>query len=286
MQGENISLELPNLGQLICKNKLVAVKFNEYILRDTRHVLTKSVDERKMRGNMSLTTDNLKKFANIANMSQKLAEKTSQFFEIDDKTKKYLSSNFNLHIDDSNMKRSVTNFDRTVASRLFDKTNKSLKDNQSYRMSQSGFFPHHPTGSKEFNMALKIIREWIRDRNYNSIASYDAVCQLAGKKSQVLNFNDLWNACKHISIDITQQQGQELFRILDSNKDGFITAQDWKTNMHFDHNNPKFLQLLQFIHQKKYNLPKILAVLGLEGVRKTTVYKLKNGLLNLYPGLS
>lgn len=52
-------------------------------------------------------------------------------------------------------------------------------------------------------MALKLIREWIRDRGYNSIESYNAICELAGKKSQALNFNDLWNACKQISIDIT-----------------------------------------------------------------------------------
>ncbi len=74
------------------------------------------------------------------------------------------------------MKRSVTNFDRIVASRLFDRTNKSLKYNQTSRMSQSGFYPHYPSGNKEFNMALKIIREWIRDRGYNSIDSYNAVC--------------------------------------------------------------------------------------------------------------
>ena len=125
---------------------------------------------------MSLTTDNLRKFANIASMTQKLSNKSSEFFEIDDNAKKYLSSTFNLHIDDSNMKRSVTNFDRTVASRIFDRTNKSLKDSQTYRVSQSGFFPNHSTTSKEFNMALKLIREWIRDQGYNSIESYNAVC--------------------------------------------------------------------------------------------------------------
>lgn len=75
-QGQNISLEIPNLGQLICRNHLVAVKFNEYLMRDTRNVLARSVDERKVRGNMSLTTDNLKKFANMAEMSSKLAGKT------------------------------------------------------------------------------------------------------------------------------------------------------------------------------------------------------------------
>jgi hypothetical protein len=60
----------------------------------------------------------------------------------------YLSNNFNLHIDNTNMKRSVTNFDRSVASRLFDKTNKSLKDSHINRLTQSGFFPGHPCASK------------------------------------------------------------------------------------------------------------------------------------------
>ena len=45
-------------------------------------------------------------------------------------------------------------------------------------------------------MALKLVREWIRDNEYSSIDSYNAVCELAGKKTQVLNANDFWNACK------------------------------------------------------------------------------------------
>jgi hypothetical protein len=79
IKGENISLEIPNLGQLICRNRLVAIKFNEYLLRDTRNVLAKSVDERKMRGNMSLTSDNLKKFSNLSEMSQQLGNKSQHF---------------------------------------------------------------------------------------------------------------------------------------------------------------------------------------------------------------
>lgn len=137
-------------------------------MRDTRNVLARSVDERKVRGNMSLTTDNLKKFANMAELTSKLAGKTQEFFNIDDRTREYLSSNFNIHIDDSNLKRSMTNFDRSVASRAFDRTNQSLKDSHNIRMTQSGFFPGRSTNSKEFNMALRIIKEWIRDKGYNS----------------------------------------------------------------------------------------------------------------------
>ena len=68
-------LELPNLGQLICRNHLVGVKFNEYVMRDTRNVLARSVDERKMRGNMSLTTANLKRLNNVSDMSYRLTGK-------------------------------------------------------------------------------------------------------------------------------------------------------------------------------------------------------------------
>ena len=76
---------------------------------------------------MSLTSDNLKRLSNISQMSHKLAGKTQDFFEIDDHTRNYLEKNFDLHIDDSNLKRSVTNFDRTIASKAFNKTNQSLK---------------------------------------------------------------------------------------------------------------------------------------------------------------
>ncbi len=52
---------------------------------------------------------------------------------------KYLTENFGLHFDSSNMKRSTTNFDRTFATRQFDQTNKSLRDSQAFRMTQSAF---------------------------------------------------------------------------------------------------------------------------------------------------
>lgn len=132
-------------------------------------------------------------------------------------------------------------------------------------------------------MALKIVREWVKEHEYNSEEGFEAFCALISKKSQVLNENELWNACKLISIDITEQQAQELFRILDNNKDGLITLDDWRANIQFAQNNAKFKELLQFIRHKKYNLSKILSILGLEGVRKVNVFTLKNGLLKLWP---
>ena len=91
------------------------------------------------------------------------------------------------------MKRSMTNFDKTVASKMFDKGNKTLKDSHSFRMTQSGTFGHTFSG-KEFNMALRIVREWIRDNGFNAKNGFNQFCDLAGKKTQVLNHSDFWNA--------------------------------------------------------------------------------------------
>lgn len=73
---------------------------------------------------------------------------------------------------------------------------------------------------------------------------------------------------------------------MDSNKDGLITLDDWKSNIHFSQNNAKFKELLHFIKQKRYNLSKILTILGLEGIRKVSIFTLKNGLIKLWPGVS
>jgi hypothetical protein len=36
-------------------------------------------------------------------------------------------------------------------------------------------------------MALKIVREWVKENDFNSDEAFEALCGLIGKKSQVLN---------------------------------------------------------------------------------------------------
>ena len=38
-------------------------------------------------------------------------------------------------------------------------------------------------------MALKLVREWVKENDYNSDEAFEALCNLIGKKSQVLNEN-------------------------------------------------------------------------------------------------
>lgn len=164
LNGQSINLQIPNVGQFICKNNLVAVKFNEYLSRDTRNIFSKSVDERKIRGNMSLTTDNLKKFAHLSDMNQKLSNAPQEFLQIDEKTREYLKSDFGFHFNQSRnpMQNSLTDFGRTYASKQFDTKNSLLRTSQISRMSQSGFLTGQiKSFNREYNMALKIVKEWV-----------------------------------------------------------------------------------------------------------------------------
>jgi len=44
------SIDIPSIGTLFARNNLVAVKFNEFITRDTRNVLSQSLDQRRQKG--------------------------------------------------------------------------------------------------------------------------------------------------------------------------------------------------------------------------------------------
>ena len=68
------------------------MKFNEYLHRDTRTVLSKSLDDRVKKGNMQLTSDNLKKFARLSEMNNRLANSSQDFLEIDENTKSFLQT--------------------------------------------------------------------------------------------------------------------------------------------------------------------------------------------------
>lgn len=111
---------------------------------------------------MKLTTDNLRKFAYLSEMNRKLGDKSEEFLEIDDSARNYLKTNYGFHFDSTNLNRSTTNFDRTVASREFDTKNRLLKTSQLSRMTQSGFMTNKIKNfNREYNLALKLVKEWV-----------------------------------------------------------------------------------------------------------------------------
>lgn len=72
-----------------------------------------------------------------------------------------------------------------------------------------------------------------------------------------MTVEDVWAACHKISMDINEQQSQELFRLLDANKDGFVTKDDWKKSIFFD-SNKLIRDTIEIIRRRKYKATAVL----------------------------
>lgn len=216
-QTGSCSIDIPSIGTFFARNNLVAVKFNEFIQRDTRNVLSQSLDQRRHKGDTQLTNDNLKKFAILAETSSRLGQKPLDFLRIDEGTKDFIKKDLGLFFDETNnLRRTVTNFDRTVATREFNNKAQELRDShisrfRSSKLSKTAFSstPNNQSLKYDYNMALRLIKEWIYSHSYNSETSFVEFAGYAkGRKDikAMLTEEDVWQACKAISTDITEQQ--------------------------------------------------------------------------------
>ena len=86
-------------------------------------------------------------------------------------------------------------------------------------------------------------------------------------------------------MDITEQQAHELFRLLDSNKDGFVTREDWNKNINYD-TNTLIKETVELIRKKNHQPTQLLKIMGLEGVSKVDVHLLKEGLQKINGNLT
>jgi hypothetical protein len=72
IQGFNVEMEIPNIGVFYIRNKVAGVKFNDYLINDTRvrmfvimkGISRKTINEKKQRGEMLLTRDALGRLSN------------------------------------------------------------------------------------------------------------------------------------------------------------------------------------------------------------------------------
>lgn len=232
----------------------------------------------------------------MAETSTRLGQKPLEFLKIDDGTKDFLKKDFGLHFDDSNnMRRTVTNFDRTVATKEFNNRAQELRDSHISRfrgskLSRTGFAgpPNIQSLKYDYNMALRIIKEWIYNNSYNSESSFvEFVNHANGKKDikALLTESDVWKACKSISSDITEQQAYELYRLLDVNKNGTVSLEEWTQVIKFDA-NAILAKVISFIQKEKLTVTNIINKMGISGLTNVDVFKLQTALKQLCPALN
>lgn len=95
----------------------------------------------------------------------------------------------------------------------------------------------------------------------------------------------MWEACKKISQDITEQQAHELFRLLDQNKDGLVTRDDWEKSIDFD-TNDLIKSTVELLRRRNYSASVALKKMGLEGMSSVGVHNLRESLQKINDKLS
>jgi hypothetical protein len=151
-------------------------------------------------------------------------------------------------------------------------------------MQRTGMSTGSTAGLKyDYNMALRLLKEWIYKHSYSSETSFEEFMNHAkGKKDlkSMLTLNDVWKGCKAISMDITEQQGQELFRLLDVDKDGYVSYDEWTKVIKFD-SNALLAKVIGFIQSNKLNSNAVINKMGISGLTAVDVYKLQGSLKQL-----
>lgn len=71
-----------------------------------------------------------------------------------------------------------------------------------------------------------------------------------------------------------------MFRLLDANKDGFVTKDDWQKNITFD-TNYLVRSTVEALRKKNIKATAALKIMGLEGISSVDVFTLKSSLQKL-----
>jgi hypothetical protein len=167
----SFDMEIPNVGTLRLRKNIVACSFNEFLMRDTRSVLTESIDARQRKGHMLLTHDNLQRLSHLTDM-RRTAGYNPSILDLDENAKRYLSSEFGIEENPApHDRRTITGLDRSLGFKPF-KTQSNFGDKkfatstfEELRKSGLTNFSLGQTRRQtrtQFNFALRALVDWIR----------------------------------------------------------------------------------------------------------------------------
>ena len=107
-------MDIPNVGTFLLRSGMAAVAFNEYLLRETKLISRKPVEERKQKGDMSLNGDSLRKFDLLSSLGNVYDDRDAEFLFIDEKAKEYMQRNLNINVDEIVRQRPATSASRSM----------------------------------------------------------------------------------------------------------------------------------------------------------------------------
>ncbi|EGR32802.1 hypothetical protein IMG5_070330 [Ichthyophthirius multifiliis] len=265
----SVDMEIPNVGFFRVRNNIVAVQFNEFLSKDAKQISNQyqQLTQKKLKGEMSLTRENLKRFLDLKSMEENLQNQPDDILEIDEKTQNFIKQNYNIDLQSLNnpTRRSIFDANRTKSANpqsIMSKT-APYRDNWiSLSGKQSKEYIHK--NRKEIDYSLKQLTIWI---NKNQLTCEDAFIEFCKKSTGnhhigiKLTSEDIYNGISKLNLEINSVQITELHRLLDHNKDGFVDLDDW-LNVFRITRNPQLQLIRENIRKSGFSEEDLLEILG------------------------
>ncbi|KAL4439089.1 hypothetical protein ABPG74_008864 [Tetrahymena malaccensis] len=262
-----IEIEIPNVGNLKIRNNIAAVIFSEILYRDTKDIASKTLAERKSKGDMSLTRERVRAF-----QQQQLFAETDRNnyrnapLQLDQGAKDYLKSFMNLDVDQLYQSETNSSFRPLTAKESVLREN-YVPVNTWRSRPKTGMFKKNQTSITQNSSGIEVITAWVRSRNLNSEDSFVEFCKFcvgtSSKKSKLTEDNII-RGILNMDIDMNSDQVNSLFKSLDYNKDGFVDYNDWCKTVKNEFNNPHLQRIKDIIKRQNLKLDDILKTMQLD----------------------
>ncbi|EGR32182.1 hypothetical protein IMG5_093060 [Ichthyophthirius multifiliis] len=256
----NVDMEIPAIGVFQVRNNIAAVAFYESHVSTTKKMPNRPLSERKKVGESKLTSQNL----------QILDKKTT----LEPEAYNYLKESIGLNIDDlKNKQRRQSNTINNTSKRPFSSINSR----------QSAIVLNQPELSN-LQYSLKRLKFWIRQNCFNAQDAFLEICNNAIGRSKYnkvrINFDQFLETSNKIDLQLNEEQAKELFNLIDQNKDGYITYQDWKQIIKDDNYHLNYIQ--DVIYKRQLHTDDVLKTMGLDRENPPiSLIQLKNSLKKL-----
>ncbi|EAS02007.2 EF hand protein (macronuclear) [Tetrahymena thermophila SB210] len=253
-------LEIPGIGFLIVRNNMCGVNFHQSFIASTQYSTNLALDERKEKGEMTLTAANLSvlEYRNkFSSLSPEKLEQNKSMIDIASSVNSYLRNNLGINLQGiiNDQKKQVQieeqfspikqrNHNQQQKSLSFINENQFARDpsNKKKNLSQAEISHKSMKTQLSFQseiynlnkpMCQRIIQFWMRQNHLDAERGFIQLCEKGFASSKnfqflKLDFQNFQTCIQQNEIKLTPELIQEAFKLLDEKQKNYIDYIDWQ----------------------------------------------------------
>ncbi|KAL4491412.1 hypothetical protein ABPG72_008068 [Tetrahymena utriculariae] len=258
--NEQADLEIPGIGFLIVRNNMCGINFHQSFISSTQFSTNLPLEQRKEKGEMTLTAANLSvlEYRNrFSSISPEKLDQNKSMIDIASSANSYLRNNLGINlqslINDQKKQVQFQEQGSPIKQRNHNQQQKSLSfinENQQVRVPSMQKKNHSQAEishksmktqlsfqSEIYNlnkpMCQRIIQFWMRQNHFDAERGYIQLCEKSSALSKNfqllrLDFQNFQTCIQQNEIKLTPEMIQEAFNLLDEKQKNYVDYLDWQ----------------------------------------------------------